>query len=538
MTRARIAALAVGAWLFAGLAGHCPAVAAETRPAPRAATATSWPAPRLILVLVIDQFPADYLARFRDRLGPGGLRKLMDGGARFTDCAWPYAVTDTAPGHASLVTGTTPDRHGIVGNWWYDPALGRMVGAVEDDAFPLVGAAADKPGASPRAIVSGTLGDSLRLATGGRARVFALSEKARAAVLLAGASANGAYFFDHGSGRMVTSTWYAATLPDWVAAFDDARPADRWFAAGWSAGGRAVLPPGAAGARPDKAWYERMVETPYIDELLLDFARRLVEAEHLGADDDPDLLFVSLSAHDYLGHAVGPHAAEMGDLTAAVDAAIARFLATLEARVGRDRLWVAFTSDHGIAPTLETTARLRIATRPYAGTRLKEVVTRALAGRYGADDPITFHGEPAKFWFDRAALARHGTTAAEAGEVAGRAAVADSQGALLGYIAGDRSDLDAVTLAACRLSQWRERSPDLLLVRAPYALNREFEASDHGSPHAYDARVPLVLYGPPFRPGLYRQHAVPIDIAPTLANVLEIAPPPMATGRVLIEAVR
>ncbi|HKQ97281.1 MAG TPA: alkaline phosphatase family protein, partial [Candidatus Polarisedimenticolia bacterium] len=490
------------------------------------------------LVLVIDQFPADYLARFRERFGAGGLRRLVDGGARFTECAWPYAITDTAPGHSSLVSGTTPDRHGVVGNWWYDPALGRMVGAVEDDAYPLVGAGAAKPGASPHALRSGTLGDTLRLATGGRAKVFGVSEKPRAAVLLAGPSANGAFFFDQGTGRMVTSTWYAAALPDWVRAFDDARPADRWFEKGWRGGGKVILPPGEAGARPGPKYYESLPKTPYIDRLLLDFTVRLVEAENLGADDDADLLLVSLSAHDYLGHAVGPHAEAMAALTGEVDTAIASFLETLDRRVGRDRYLVALTADHGVAPTLETTARLKVATRGYDGTHLREVVKRALAERFGSADPIAVHGEPTKYWFDAAALARHKTTAAEAGQVAGMAAVADAGGALLGYLAGDRSDLDATTLRACGLSHDRERSPDLLLVRAPWALDREFEASDHGSPWSYDARVPLVLYGPPFRPGIYRQAVTPTDLAPTLADILEIAPPPMATGRVLTEALR
>ena len=521
------------------LAGLVPAAIAEEKPPARTAvTAPTRPAPRLILILVIDQFPADSLVRLRDRLGPGGFRKLVDGGARFTECAWPYAVTDTAPGHASLVTGTTPDRHGVVGNRWYDAARGRTVEAYEDDDYPLVGAAAAKPGASPRAIVSGTLGDSLRLATGGRAKVFGISEKARSAVFLAGPSGNGAFFYDAESGRMVTSAWYAATLPAWATAFNEERPADRWFASGWSAAGRAVLARGAAGAAPDRDWYRRLRHTPFIDELVLESARRLIEAERLGADDDPDLLLLSLSAHDYLGHEAGPHAPEMAELTIAVDALIARFLAALEARVGRDRLVVALTSDHGVAPTLETSARLKVATRGYDGKRLREVVARALAERFGPSDPIPVRGWSTGYWFDRAALARHGTTAAEAGEAAGRAAVADAGGALLGWVAGDRSDLDAATLAACRLSQWRDRSPDLLLVRAPYALNREVDAADHGSPFAYDARVPLVLYGPPFRPGLYRQRAAPIDLAPTLADILEIAPPPMTTGRVLLEALR
>src|SRR5215831_6876342 len=160
--------------------------------APPAAPARPAPAPRLVVLFVVDQMRADYLDRFAARFRPDGFRRLM-AGARFTECAYPYAITETAPGHATLATGTTPDRHGIVGNEWYDRTAGRMVTSVEDPAAPLVGAGAG--GASPRRLLADTLGDGMRLATGGRALSFAVGGKDRAAILSVGAMASGAYWY-------------------------------------------------------------------------------------------------------------------------------------------------------------------------------------------------------------------------------------------------------------------------------------------------------------------------------------------------------
>jgi len=514
-----------------------PPAAPATDRAPARATPKAVAAPpRLVVILVIDMFPADFLTRFRDRFAAGGFARLIEGGALFTDCAYRHAVTDTAPGHASIATGTTPDRHGIVGNQWFDRALGRMVGAVEDAEAPLVGAAAPLPGASPRHLVGDTLADEVRLATGGRGRAIGISEKDRAAVLLAGRAATGAWFYEQATGRMITSRHYAQALPAWAAAFDDARPADRYYGRGFAAGGTTLVPPGRPGTQPGREFYAALTGTPWINALILDFARAAIEGERLGADGDTDLLAISLSGHDYVGHAHGPHSEAMAAMTTRADADIAAFLRHLDERVGRGRFWVALTADHGTAPTLETSRRIGLGEAGYEALRVRREMSRALAARYGEADPLRLIGETTRLWFDAGELARHRASAAEAARVAGQAAV--GAGGIAGWVAGGESNMDPATVEAYRLATYPGRSPDLHLVRAPFALDSTSVAADHGTPWSYDARVPLILYGAPFRSGTYRLRASPIDIAPTLANALGITPPAMATGRVLAETFR
>jgi hypothetical protein len=522
--------LALGTFRTATVAAASPV--SRPRPAPAAEPAR----PRLVVLMVIDMFPADLLTRLRGRFGAGGFARLLEGGARFTDCAYLQAITDTGPGHASIATGTTPDRHGIVGNQWYDRKLGRMIGAVEDPDVPLVGAASGLPGASPGHLIGDTLADELRLSTGGRGRAVSVSEKARSAILLAGRGANGAYFYDTATGRMVTSTHYVRALPAWVAAFNEARPADRYYARGFAAGGKTIVAPGRAGTVPGREYYTSLQRTPWIDEILFDFARAALAGERLGTDDDTDLLALSLSGHDYVGHAEGPHSEAVAAMTTAVDAGLAVFLRHLDERVGTGRWWLALTADHGCSPTLATTRNAGLGDTGVQGPALRAAMSRALAARYGGSRPPRLLGETTKVWFDAADLALHRTTAAEAARIAGEAA-AGSRG-IAGWVAAGGSSMDATTLEAYRLSTYPGRSPDLYLVRAPFAIDGTLVNADHGSPWTYDARVPLILYGGPFRPGAYRLRASPIDIAPTLANALGITPPSMATGRVLAEAFR
>jgi len=542
--RSAAAALLLAVLILSGWPAGAPAATGSDTTVPSAAAGGGKPAgappdaapPRLVVILVIDMFPADYLTRFRDRLAAGGFARLIEGGAMFTDCAHRHAITDTAPGHASIATGTTPDRHGIVGNWWYDRTLGRMVGAVEDPDTPLVGAATPLPGASPRHLVTDTLGDEMRLASGGRGRTIGISEKSRAAILLAGRAATGAYFYEQVSGRMITSRHYVPALPVWAAAFNDARPADRYYGRGFAAGGETLVPPGKPGTQPGREYYTALPGTPWINELLLDFARAAIAGESLGTDGDTDLLAISLSGHDYVGHDQGPHSPAVAEMTARVDADIASFLRDLDERVGRGRYWVALTADHGTAPTLATSRRIGLGDAGFEGIVVRREMSRALAARYGDTDPLRLLGETTKVWFDAGELARHRATAAEAARVAGEAAA--GIGGIAGWVAAGESSMDAATVEAYRLATYPGRSPDLSLVRAPFALDSTSVSSDHGTPWSYDAHVPLILYGAPFRPGTYRQRASPVDIAPTLANALGMTPPAMATGRVLAEAFR
>src|SRR5436305_6145358 len=181
--------------------------------------------PKLIVIIVIDQFRGDYLERYRDQFGDGGFRLFLDHGAYFSNCFYNYANTRTGPGHATLFTGAYSNGHGIADNEWWDPQKKRPVGSVEDDSTKLVGVSGDQTGASPHNLMADTIGDELRLATQGKSRVFGISMKDRAAILPAGFAANGAYWIDPKSGAFITSTYYRDNLPQWVQVFNSRQPA-------------------------------------------------------------------------------------------------------------------------------------------------------------------------------------------------------------------------------------------------------------------------------------------------------------------------
>jgi hypothetical protein len=500
-----------------------------------AATAPSHPAapqaPRLVVLFVLDQFRADYLDRFASRFGQGGFARLEQGGARFEECACPYALTETSPGHATIATGTTPDRHGIVSNEWLDRGSGRMVLSVEDADAPLLGATADQPGCSPRRLIGDTLADEMRLATIGRSKVFGISLKARAAILATGRSANGAFWYDEASGRMISSRYYGAALPAWVEEFNARRPADRF--AGRDVPGRDVPGREVAG----RAHYEALEKTPFIHDLLFEFARETVRREGLGADEAPDFLFIGLSGHDYLGHQVGPYAEEVGAMAARTDAQIAGFLRFLDQQVGAGRYLVALSADHGVGPTMAQGEAAGIAPHDIDAGRLRQAMEQALKDRFDAADAIRRQDSPLAVWFDPAILERHHATLRDAARVAGGAAAATE--GILGFVTADGgTDLDRTTAESYRLSTYPGRSPDLFLVPLPFSSDRKAAPANHGTPWGHDTRVPLLFYGPPFRATVSREPCTPADVAPTLAAALRIPPPAMATGRVLERALR
>src|SRR5246500_817127 len=189
--------------------------------------------PKLIVIIVIDQFRGDYLERYRDQFGEGGFRLLLNRGAYFTDCNYDYANTRTAPGHATLLTGAYSNAHGIIANEWWDPRKKHVVTSVEDESTKLLGIAGDAKGASPRNLMASTLGDELKLATGGKSRVFGIALKDRAAILPAGWSGDAAYWIDQKSGQWVTSTYYRPELPKWVADFNSSDHAGKYWDRDW-----------------------------------------------------------------------------------------------------------------------------------------------------------------------------------------------------------------------------------------------------------------------------------------------------------------
>src|SRR2546426_4290179 len=262
--------------------------------------------PKLVVVIVIDQFRGDYLERYRDQFGEGGFRLFLDHGANFTDCNYNYANTRTAPGHATLLSGAYSNGHGILANEWWDPRRKRVVTSVQDDGTKLVGVSSTAPGASPHNLLADTLGDELKLATKGKARVFGIALKDRAAIFSAGFSGDGVYWMDSKTGVWITSTYYRTELPKWAQDFNNSKRTEKYLSQQWKdSNGNALR---KTTPRPGKegGFYELVGSSPLANDYEFEFARELINGEKLGAGPATDLLVIGLSANDLLGHEVGP----------------------------------------------------------------------------------------------------------------------------------------------------------------------------------------------------------------------------------------
>ena len=262
--------------------------------------------PKLVVIVVIDQFRGDYLERYRDQWGEGGFRLLLDHGADFTDCNYDYANTRTAPGHATLLTGAYSNGHGIMANEWWEPAKKRLVTSVEDSSTKLVGISGGGTGASPHNLLADTLGDELKLATQGKARVFGVALKDRAAILPAGFAGDGAYWIDQKTGTWITSTYYRSELPKWAQDFNNSKRVEKYLNLEWKDSNGEVLRTTRPSEGKAGSFFELVGSTPFANDYEFEFARELITYEKLGSGPATDLLVVSLSANDILGHQVGP----------------------------------------------------------------------------------------------------------------------------------------------------------------------------------------------------------------------------------------
>ncbi|PYX38894.1 MAG: phosphodiesterase, partial [Acidobacteria bacterium] len=349
--------------------------------------------PKLVVVVVIDQFRGDYLERFRDQFGEGGFRLLLDRGAYFTDCNYDYANTRTAPGHATLLTGAYSNGHGIAANEWWDPQKKRMVTSVEDDATHLVGISGDLRGASPHNLMASTLGDELKLATDGKSRVFGVALKDRAAVLPAGHAGDAAYWIDHDSGAWVTSTYYRSDLPKWAADFNSSNRTSKYWDREWrDPNGNTLRTTAHRKSKngSDAGFYEVVGSTPFANEYEFEFAKELVLYEQLGTGTNTDLLTISLSANDILGHEVGPNAPEMQAMAFALDRELAEFFNFLGHQVGLANVWIALSADHGVAPVPAVAAKMRIPAAGMDAGNLEIQMNKSLAAKFAAGKPTEF----------------------------------------------------------------------------------------------------------------------------------------------------
>ena len=534
--------------------------------------------PRLVVVISIDQFRSDYLMRFDDLFLPatakngsvGGFRYLMEKGAYHTDAHHDHFPLVTGVGHSVQLTGAPPYKTGIVGNEWFDRTL--TVPAerycVRDTESPLVGAASSdaKDGISPATLRVSTVGDELKMATGGQAKVWAVALKDRAAVLMAGHLADGVLWFDDETGAWISSRWYRkdGTLPSWVSTWNAAKKIDPFFGKNWelsvptdklkrlwtpidnpSASPRnglgATFPHPVTGGltQPGPAFYAAFTGTPFANGYTLDTAEEIVRQEKLGADAIPDVLAINLSSNDYIGHAFGPDSAEVLDVTVQTDAALSRFFNFLAKNVsgGLSNVTIVVTADHGVAPIVE---QLKQAGFNAGATQVtKEGVQKALAGELGPGEWVEDVVE-GNVYLNLQTIATKKVSYTRAEDVA-----ADALRRLPGIYAvytrsqlldGQMLDNDIARRVA--RSFHPKVSGELITVADPYWVPGRLIGATHGTPYAYDTSVPLLLAGAGIKPGRYTQRVSTLDIAPTLADLLGVLQPSGSEGHVLSQALK
>lgn len=535
--------------------------------------------PRLVLQITVDQLRGDLLERYGHHLGEDGFRRLQNTGAQYVNAHHRHANTETIVGHTTLATGTDPAVHGMVANLWFDRVGGAQFYNVQDPDFPLIGAAgvdakaeidpsqraATTDGRSPRNILSSTISDEIALHFGPEARIFGVSIKDRGAISMAG-HAGTAYWFSKFEGRFVTSTFYHDAYPDWMAGWDARGIVASYADAEWTLsapetaymfgaqddqpwetdfpGFGRVFPHGF-GSVQDRYFTTRLTLSPAGDEITVDFAKALIDAEGLGQDAVPDYLSVSLSSTDYVGHVFGPSSLEAEDNLRRLDRTLADLLDHVDARVGLDQTLVVLSSDHGAPEHPDYLASVGIA----AGTfDFKRVDTEPgfvrLSAEYGESRDLILNFSNPYVYLDTAKIAARGLD---------RDAVERAVARELAHLPGIAHAIASADLRAGAVPRGKvqdavlanfhpDRSGDIYVVFEPHWFIADFDglhvASAHGSPWTYDTHVPIVISGPGIAPARVARRVETVDVAPTIAAYLGTKPPSGALGAPLVEALR
>jgi predicted AlkP superfamily pyrophosphatase or phosphodiesterase len=549
--------------------------------------------PHLTVVISIDQFRADYLRRLTDLYLPaqqsngkvGGFRYLMTQGSYFVDARYNHSPTFTGPGHAVILTGGSPYKTGIIGNDWFDKTTHTPVYCVDDARQKVVGAAAGsvaKP-MGPLNLRSTTLGDELKLATGGAAKVVTISLKDRAAILLGGHTQDVSLWYDDAGGRWISSTAYCkdAKLPAWAEALNAETIPDQALGTTWTpsvspeALARTIAPnlppknepygmgrvfPHLVGKEKIKQNYRAFTLTPAANAYVFTTAKRAVTAERLGQHGEtPDLLALNLATNDYVGHAFGPYSPEALDLSVQTDHQIADFLNFLQTTVpgGLKEVVFVVTADHGVVPNVENLQERDITAGRILNSGVADAIQKSLDGAFGKREwiekgadgkPIGGYIEPYVYLneaaIEAALVSGKATSHAQVEETAARA-IAMLPGI---YACYTRSQIMEGRLPANEITRrvvngfYPKVSGDIVVVsEAMYFTDPGTPGpyiTTHGSPYVYDTHVPILIAGPGIRAGIWADPVSPADIAPTLCALLGIEMPSACDGTILKAALR
>jgi len=495
--------------------------------------------PRLVLAVMIDQFRYDYLLRFRADYH-GGLARLLEKGAVFTDAHYLQAATVTAAGHSTFLSGATPSVSGIVANEWFDRESGHSVTSVFDADTQMVGGSRGVKGSSPRRMLVSTVGDEVKMRLPD-SKVIGVSIKDRSAILPAGHMADAAYWYDPDSQHWVTSSYYHEELPGWVKALNGEKNYQRYVGARWlpfDAANDSAAPFCTMVAGGDLRFCGGLEATPWGNEMTEEFAERAMVNEDLGHHGGVDILAVSFSSNDYIGHVVGPDDPAIRDISVRTDRLLGKLFDLADQRVGAGNTLIVLTSDHGVAPIPEVNQARHMPGGRLSERRVTSAMSEALTKRFPlGKEPWLRPGPVSMAYLNLKQVTALKLDVAEVERVAASAARAQEHIARV-YTAQELRtgsvQQDAIG-RAFSLGFYGPRSGNLFVLPEAYYL---FEATgtSHGTPYDYDTHVPVMWLGGGIKPGTYTGRIAVNDIASTLAALLGVEQPSGSTGRVLSEA--
>jgi predicted AlkP superfamily pyrophosphatase or phosphodiesterase len=513
--------------------------------------------PKLIVAILVDQLRYDYLERFQHQFSSNGFRVLTERGTFMTAAQYSYAPTVTGPGHASFLSGATPVMHGIIGNEWYDRRTRRDVYCVEDPSVDGVGATPGKARMSPKNFIGSNFADELRLRF--KSKVIGISMKDRGAILPAGKKPTGAYWFHSANGNFVTSTYYRTDLPDWVKEFNKRKRAQSFVDKTWTRLLEAkeyAYPDDVNGegnladekkpvfdhkVAPSKDGYENVVATPFGNQILAEFAEAAVEGENLGQGENPDLLCVSFSSVDYVGHRFGPYSQELQDAVLRLDRQLEGFFNYLDKKIGLDHIVMTLTADHGVAPTPEFARSQGLEADRFNDTDWLSDLKQKLAeefgpGRYLESSKI-YSGH---LYLNHDVIERKKLTVDQVTSFIREAALASGKYQAVftrEQLLDGRAPGNVGRLVVNGYNG--ERGGDLVLVLKPFLFPGTGKTgTSHGSPYSYDTHVPVLFFGAEFKPGRYSDEFTISDIIPTLSAALGVTEPSGSMGRPCLKILR
>lgn len=520
--------------------------------------------PKVVVVIVLDQFPYQYITRFQMYFSKGGFRYLIKNGATFANAQYDHAHNKTAPGHAVISTGTYGRINGIISNSWYDRDKETVVNCVEDKSVKLIGK--EGKGCSPKYLQTYTVGDVLRKNSNFKSKVMSISNKEVAAILLAGKNGSAFWFQDS---LLYTSTYYFPAAPEWMNEFNKSNVINKYFGQDWIEtlpskalevcdkddahyetdlqGLGKIFPHKIVGDNEkniSSSFYRAFSTSPFASEVLFDLARKIFVAETLGNRNVTDMLCISISATDEIGHTFGPNSHEVFDNVIRTDKMLEEFFSFLSEKIGLDNCLIALTSDHGVTPIPEylKSKTADINAGRVAPKELLSLSEKYLVHKYGK--PVKPHNWildniDGELYINKDVLKRKKNTLESV-----TATLKDSL-SKLPYVAAvfTRSDIekgkinDVIGNRVMR-SFYPSRSGDVFVIlKQHYIMTSDKTGTTHGQPYRDDSHVPMILCGKNVKRDYYSLFAEPIDLAPTIAFLLGIELPKSCEGRVLKEAI-